>query len=267
MKTENRISFPEKIERLLKGEQYTLDQVGMSRAEVIMLSDKVLKVQEADEEAESEYLMMEWLRGRLPVPEVLCREKQDEKSWLLMSRAEGKMSCSEEYLSDPERLVNVLAKGLKMLWSVDISGCPCRFDLDKKLEMAAYNVEHGLVDVDNVEPTTFGEGGFRDPAHLLRWLKENRPGEEYVLVHGDYCLPNIFAKGDEVSAFIDLGKTGIADKWQDIALCYRSLIHNFDGSYGGPVREGFDASILFEKLGIEPDWEKIRYYLLMDELF
>ena len=34
------------------------------------------------------------------------------------------------------------------------------------------------------------------------------------------------------SAF-DLGRAGIADKWCDIALCYRSLTHNYDGSYGG----------------------------------
>lgn len=25
--------------------------------------------------------------------------------------------------------------------------------------------------------------------------------------------------------------------------------------------------LILEKLGIEPDWEKIKYYLLLDELF
>ena len=64
-----------------------------------------------------------------------------------------------------------------------------------------------------------------------------------------------------------LGDTGIGDKWRDIALCYRSLKHNFDGSYGGKVYPDFDPDMLFEALEIEPDWEKLRYYILLDELF
>ena len=67
--------------------------------------------------------------------------------------------------------------------------------------------------------------------------------------------------------FIDLGRGGIGDKWNDIALCYRSLKHNFDGTYGGKVYEDFHPDMLFEKLGLEPDWDKIKYYLLLDELF
>lgn len=81
-----------------------------------------------------------------------------------------------------------------------------------------------------------------------------------VLSHGDFCLPNVLAQGDSICGFIDLGRAGVADKWQDIALCYRSLQHNFDGTYGSSY-EGFEPGALFEVLGIEPDWEKIRYYL------
>ncbi|MBQ7840121.1 MAG: aminoglycoside 3'-phosphotransferase [Lachnospiraceae bacterium] len=261
------MEFPEKIKVLISEEDYHIDQIGMSRATVIMLRDKVLKIQEESKEADNEYQMMKWLQDKVPVPQILCHEIQNGKSFLLMSRAKGKMSCEEELMQNPDKLAEVLAEGLKMLWQVDISECDIRYDLDRKLEMARYNVEHDLVDVNSVEPETFGPNGFRSPAHLLEWLVANRPEEEPVLVHGDYCLPNIFAENGRVSGFIDLGKTGIADKWQDIALCYRSLIHNYDGSYGGAVREGFDAGILFEKLGIEPDWEKIRYYILMDELF
>ncbi len=44
---------------------------------------------------------------------------------------------------------------------------------------------------------------------------------------GAYCLPNIFMKDNKVSGYIDLGRGGLADKYQDIALCYRSLLHNY----------------------------------------
>ena len=61
----------------------------------------------------------------------------------------------------------------------------------RKLEMARYNIKHGLVDMENVQPDTFGEGGFRDPDELLEWLYENRPNEDLVLSHGDYCRYNL----------------------------------------------------------------------------
>lgn len=154
-----------------------------------------------------------------------------------------------------------------MLWSVDISDCPRRRDLDTELEEARYRVENGLVDIDQTEPETFGEGGFASPSELLEWLESNKPPIEPVLSHGDFCLPNIFLNGGAVSGFIDLGDTGIGDRWRDISLCRRSLKHNFDGSYGGKVYKDFDPDMLFEKLNIEPDRNKLRYYILLDELF
>lgn len=259
--------IPEEIKSKIENEDYFVDDVGMSGSTVVMLEDKVLKIQPIDEESRNEHRMMEWLKGKLPVPEVYGYIEEKDQNYLLMSRVPGKMSCNAQYMEAPEALVTALADALKMLWSVEANDCPAVYDLDRKLEMAKFNVENGLVDMDNVEPDTFGEGGFENPQALLDWLIANRPKEERVLVHGDFCLPNIFLQDGQVTGFIDLGKTGIADKWQDIALCYRSLDHNYSGEYGGKVYGDFNPDILFEKLGIEPDWEKIRYYILMDELF
>lgn len=64
-----------------------------------------------------------------------------------------------------------------------------------------------------------------------------------------------------------MGRSGIADKYQDIALCYRSLKNNLAGRYGGRAYKDFDAGMLFRALDIAPDWDKIRYYILLDELF
>ena len=49
-------------------------------------------------------------------------------------------------------------------------------------------------------------------------------------------------------------------------MCYRSLLHNADGTYG-PVYPNIAPERLFSALGIAPDWEKVRYYRLLDELF
>lgn len=184
-----------------------------------------------------------------------------------MTRVQGKMSCDEEYMKDPMKLTELLAGALKLLWHIDVTECPCIWNIDRKLEMAEYQVENNMVDTQNVEPDTYGENGFASPKELFQWLVENKPNEELVLSHGDFCLPNIMFEGKELKGYIDLGRMGVADRWQDIALCYRSLLHNYDGKYGGKKYEGFYPEMLFERLGIEPDMEKIRYYILLDELF
>lgn len=46
------------IKELLGDEAYSIDNVGMSAANVILLSDKVLKIQETCEEAENEHTIM-----------------------------------------------------------------------------------------------------------------------------------------------------------------------------------------------------------------
>lgn len=259
--------IPESIKKIIGDRTYTIDTVGMSDSQVIVFNDMVLKIEKQREEAENEYRMMAWLNDKLPVPKILCWEKKNGKSYLLMTKVEGQMCCDAEMLEDPKHLVKMLAEGLKMLWNVDISNCPYNNRIDNKLSSAQIRVENNLCTMEDAEPETYGKDGFDNPAQLLQWLKDNRPTEELVFSHGDYCLPNVFVKENKINGFIDLGRSGIGDKYQDIALCYRSLQHNFAGTYGGVVYEDFDATILFDELGIIPDWNKIKYYILLDELF
>jgi kanamycin kinase/aminoglycoside 3'-phosphotransferase-3 len=261
------IDIPDNIKNLIREEKYSIDDVGMSDSKVIVFDDKILKIPNTSEEAENEFRVMEWLQGKLPVPKVLGYEKDDKNTYLLMTKVPGEMACADKFLKDPDQLTTILAAGLHALWQVDINSCPCNWNLERKLQKAKYAVANNLVDIEDAEPDTFGENGFENPNHLLEWLLSNKPEEELVFSHGDFCLPNILIENGEVSGYIDLGRTGIADKWQDIALCYRSLLHNFDGKYTGKQYQGFYAEVFFEKLGLEPNWEKIRYYILLDELF
>ena len=259
--------IPDNIKNLIYDEMYSIDDVGMSDSTVMVFSDRILKIQPISEEAENEFRVMEWLQGKLPVPKVLGYEQDDKMTYLLMTKVPGDMACADKYLKDPEQLTTILTEGLQMLWKVDIDSYPYTFNLERKLKIAKYKVENNLVDIEDVEPDTFGENGFKNPKHLLEWLIDNKPHEELVLSHGDFCLPNIFIANGKVTGYIDLVRTGIADKWQDIALCYRSLLHNFSGRYTGKRYQGFYPDMLFEKLGLEPNWDKIRYYMLLDELF
>lgn len=261
------IMLPKQIEELISGKPYTLSDIGMSGSHVLMFEDMVLKIEQRSNYVEKQVRIMRWLEGKLPAPKVLAFEIMEEKSFLLMSRVYGDMACSEYYLEHPKVLLKALSEALNMMWALDISDCPNIRDLDAELAEGKYRVENGLVDVEDAEPTTFTEGGFESPAHLLQWLEENRPAQEPVFSHGDFCLPNMLLVDGKVSGFIDLGDAGIGDKWRDIALCYRSLKQNFDGTFGGKVYEDFNPDMLFEALGIEPNWEKLNYYILLDELF
>lgn len=261
------LHVPLKIKSLICDKPFTVDDIGMSGNQVLIFEDMVLKIEDNSTSTQKQVQMMQWLEGKVPVPQVLAYEVENEKSYLLMSKMGGEMSCDTYYLEHPEILLEALVSGLKMLWSVDVRECPRVRDVDAVLREARVRVENHLVDVENAEPETFGEGGFESPEQLFKWLERHRTSFEPVLSHGDFCLPNVFLKDGQIAGFIDLGKTGVGDKWNDIAICYRSLKHNFAGMYGGKVYEDFNPNMLFEKLGIEPDWDKIKYYLLLDELF
>ena len=261
------MELPLNIKKLLDGEEYKIDNIGKSDSQVLIFRDRVLKIVKYSSENEEKIQMFRWIDGKLPVPKVICYEEDENFQYLLMSKVSGTMSCDEYYMSRPDILMPLLAEAIKMLQSVDISGCTRDCGLDELLKEARFRVENSLVDTSDAEPETYGENGFKNPNELLIWLENNRPEFEPALVHGDLCLPNIFLDKDKVSGFIDIGGMGVGDKWQDIALCYRSLVHNANGVYGGKVYPGIEPKALFDSLGIEPDWDKIRYFILLDELF
>lgn len=257
---------PPQIVLHTKGNAFTMDSTGPSGASIALFDDMVLKCEPLSEESENHTAMLAWLDGRIPVPRILETAVQDGWRWTLMTRIRGEMACADAWRSDPHRLVRVLADALRALWEIPIAGCPVDQSPEAKLTRARKNVACGQVDMELVDPGTFGEGGFSSPAELLHWLEANKPPFEPVLTHGDFCLPNLFLDNWELTGFLDLGRSGVGDRWTDIAILWRTLRDNFGGHYGEAV-PGFHPDALFDALGIEKDEARLRYYLLMDELF
>jgi len=257
---------PPMIARHTVGKDFRLDSTGLSGSTVAIYADIVVKAEPVSEESENHLAMLRWLEGRISAPRVLETISCEGFRWTVMTRISGEMSCAELYHSDPHRLVRVLAEAMNQLWTVDISDCPVDQTPEAKLARARTIVENGQVNMELVDPDTFGERGFASPAGLLSWLAAHIPACEPVLTHGDFCLPNLLLENWRFSGFLDLGRSGRGDKWTDIALLWRSLRDNFGGPYGDAV-PGFLPDELFEVLGIEKDEQRLRYYLLMDELF
>lgn len=259
-------NLPNSIKRLILGKEYKVDEVGKSQAKILIFDNSVLKIVKYDRKNDETIKVINWLQGKLPVPKILSYEQDYEYQYLLMSKIPGLMSAKKIFFEAPQELIERLAQALKMFWNVNISDCPRSRILDIELEEARYRVENNLVDFNSVVQSTFGEERFENPKDLLYWLESNKPDCEPVLSHGDFCLPNIFIDNNKISGFIDLGKTGVADKWKDIAICYRSLKWNAQGMYGGKVYPNVNPDYLFEALGIKPNFDKLRYYILLDEL-
>lgn len=247
-----------------------IDTIGKSDAKVLIDENEVLKIETTSLISNNEYHMLKLLNCKLPVPKVMDFYQKNGENYLRMSKIKGKMLCDKEIIEEPYKVVKLAASSLKKLWEINIDDCKEKFiiNLDKKLEIARFRVENGLVDTSMCEEETFNGKEFSNPLELLVWLENNKPKcDKLVLSHGDFCLPNIFVDGENISGYIDLGLCGLDDIYQDIAICYRSLRDNIIGRYSNGKNQKFDIELIFSELGIVPDYNKIRYYLLLDELF
>ena len=171
--------IPNSIKKIIEGKKYNIDNIGMSSSKVIIFDEYVLKIEKYNKNIVETVNVMKWLNGKISVPKVVCHEEKNGYSYLLMSRIKGRMSCDKYFLENPDELLKLLANALKMLWKIDVSTCPRVRDLQTEIMDAKFRVENNLVDLENVEPETFGENGFETPHELLKWLEENIP--EYNL--------------------------------------------------------------------------------------
>ena len=75
-----------------------------------MYEDCVLKVQPDTGNAANEGIMLRFLKGRLPVPEVLAEAVQGGMRYLLMTRLRGRMLCDEAFLDNQPLLARPNAR-------------------------------------------------------------------------------------------------------------------------------------------------------------
>jgi aminoglycoside phosphotransferase len=198
-----------------------------------------------------------WLFGKVPVPEILYYSTSKAGEYLLCSTLPGLPCSHPEMLENPELIVRIMAQGLRRIHSLPISTCPLNQRLETKLKVAERRVSLGLVDEGDFDPASYDKSASK----LLLYLQSNRTQQEdLVVTHGDYCLPNCIVNDERLSGFVDLGRAGVADRYQDIALVVRSIRYNLDW-------QGW-VDVFLSEYGIEePDIVKMNYYALLDELF
>jgi len=160
---------------------------------------------------------LEWLQGRLPVPDVVGFFQAAGDDWLVTREVpgvplyhrsvdwapspphpvgrwplpEGHRPGGRGHRPEGTRAARVLGQILRTIHATDATDCPF---------------------------------GVRKRGH--------------VLVHGDYCLPNVLVTDGVLTGLIDVGQTGLGDPRQDLAAGVWSLQYNFGPGHG---REFLDA--------------------------
>lgn len=254
--------YPKALTEKLNDFVPTPDRVGMSFAEVIRWEKpgEALYLKTAPASARDclsigrEHRALAWAKGRLRVPEIEYFGADGENEYLLTWALPGQVL--ESFIDDPGFLIGAHIAALRALWQVDIADCPFDARAEKRLSDLRYLLDHGLTD----DPENWEEDNeFDDPEEIYNWLAAHIPAQDdLALSHGDFTTDNIFLS-EEQPGFIDLGRLGVASRWNDIALCVRTL-------QDLPDSDRHIASF-FDRLCIEPDWAQIKYFILLDELF
>jgi aminoglycoside 3'-phosphotransferase-1 len=205
-----------------------------------------------------EMARLRWLGGYLPAPAVLHFTRTPDDAWLLMTAVEGK-TAYQILEACPERRIDVvsaLARFLRRIHEIPLSECPFDSDHAYRLARARARIDADEVDEDDFDAER--EGWTAEQVwDAMQALLPIAP--DPVVTHGDYSLDNLLiGDREEVLGCIDVGRLGIADRYQDLAIAWNCL-----GEFGTSLQAHF-----LEQYGIvEVDRGKLRFHLMLDELF
>lgn len=147
----------------------------------------------------------------------------EDRDWLLTARVPGEDCTHPQYLSDPERLCDTLARQLRMLHDLDSGHCPVTDRNRVYMETADRNYRAGKFDADLFPPGW----SFPSAEEARRMIEDNAKHlKSDALLHGDYCLPNIMLEDWRFTGFIDLGRAGLGDRHIDIFWGLWTLNYN-----------------------------------------
>ncbi|WP_252358751.1 aminoglycoside 3'-phosphotransferase, partial [Escherichia coli] len=120
---------------------------------------------------------------------------------------------------------------------------------------AQSRMNNGLVDASDFDDERNGwpvEQVWKEMHKLLPFSPDS------VVTHGDFSLDNLIFDEGKLIGCIDVGRVGIADRYQDLAILWNCL-----GEFSPSLQKR-----LFQKYGIDnPDMNKLQFHLMLDEFF
>lgn len=257
-------TLPESVAELVADAELVPITSGRSRAVSAWVrrggADWVLKVQPVDEWETSlvaEADRMRWLLPHLPIPEVVAAGSDGHYEWLITTALVGSDAARPEHQMDPERLIRTLGEGLRTFHDgAPVTDCPFDASTAADLDRARTRVEAERVDESDFGPLYLGMTAREVYEMVLASVPEG--DADLVVLHGDYCVPNVILSEGSISGYVDLGRAGVGDRHRDLGIAARSIAHNFGGHAVGPFVDAY---------GIEPDLARLDFFVMLDELF
>lgn len=125
---EREISLPPAVmERLTGKEMVEITENHRSGDLVYRVGEEyILKVSDNIERLQRERAVNDFLTGKVGVSKTVWLMVEEERAFYLKTRLEGETLTAKEYLSNPRELVRLLARAMRMIHSIDISGCPIK---------------------------------------------------------------------------------------------------------------------------------------------
>ena len=260
-------NFPQIINEKYHDYRIIKDTVGWSPAKVFRLenSNEIIYLKQSEAvfnvttyNVKREKEIIEWLSKRIETPKIIHYEESKKFNSLLMTNIGGISLENIQTTITLEEYIDFYVQIIKQIQSISIEQCPYNNCIDNRLKELEYLIENDLADIDKNNWEEETKNRFKTSQDLFKYLKQNKPDENLIFSHGDITNSNIYIENDKVK-IIDLGRCGLADKWLDIAFCVREIKESCD--------ENKWLDMFFDKLQLKPDWDKIDYYILLDELF
>jgi aminoglycoside 3'-phosphotransferase-2 len=205
---------------------------------------------------------LRWMKAHdLPVPTVREYGRMGDTAFLLLEEVAGVPASDPQWASHLPELVGAIGRGLAVLHRTSIADCPFDQRIARQIDEVSRRIAAGHVNESDFDAIRAARGATELFAELLASVPDS---EDLVFTHGDYCLPNIILRETrrgrvEMMGWIDCGRAGVADRYQDIALAVRSIAGNFGDKWVAPFLEAYGLP--------EPRREKLSFFALLDEFF
>ena len=263
------VPTPNDLSALVAGRTWRRNLVGEAGAAVHRLSldgapDLYLKHGTGDvaRDIADEAARLRWLAPHVSTPHLVYYAADGDEAWLLTTALPGR-TAYEQMAAEPSRsprVAGLIGAFLTTRHALPAAQCPFDSGADRRLELAKARMKAGLVDVGDFDDVHAGWSAEQVWDKMIAL----RPSvADPVVTHGDYSLDNILiADGpitdSHVSGCIDLGRLGVADRYQDLAIAWNCL-----DEFGPDAQRAFlDAYGLAEL-----DADRLAFHLALDEFF
>ncbi|MEF9992491.1 MAG: phosphotransferase [Romboutsia sp.] len=214
-------SIPTNIEKYIDNNVY--DKTFSNRGNVFYIENKRVYLKVANlNYLKEEYINTLYFNEMGLAPQVLEFVQDKQKDYLITKELVGENGISNNHLKNPEKLAYNFGKHLRMIHSMNLKEKPTTDRIKILLKQCSENVNNDKLDIDEFLHTY----GFTPNQGLLMLDSLSNYYKNDVVIHGDYCLPNIIMNDYEFSGIIDMDSSGLGDRHYDICSALNSLNMN-----------------------------------------